>query len=189
MGGLLGANGGIYAIRQALYEPLPEDTLIDDFTVVMRIALGGAGVIYDESAIGYETVAPSIQDEYRRRVRIGAGNYQAFFRLGDALPPPRHGMLTFTYISHKVLRWFTPHLLVLAGCMLLVLGLDSTLYRVICAGAVLTCLLSFAAVHLQRWRLLRLLGFWLSMNAALMHGFFVFLRGVDSGGWQSTDRQ
>ena len=88
MGGLLGANGGIYAIRQALYEPLPEDTLIDDFTVVMRIALGGAGVIYDESAIGYETVAPSIQDEYRRRVRIGAGNYQAFFRLGDALPPP-----------------------------------------------------------------------------------------------------
>ena len=187
IGALLGANGGIYAIRSALYETLPDDTINDDFTVVMKIALGGAGVVYDETAIGYETVPPSVQDEYRRRVRIGAGNYQAFVRLRNALSP-RQGALAFTYISHKVLRWFTPHLLLVAGCILLMLALDSTLYAIICASAVLVCLLSFAAVQLQRWPILRLLGFWLSMNIALMHGFLVFLLGIESGGWKSTER-
>jgi cellulose synthase/poly-beta-1,6-N-acetylglucosamine synthase-like glycosyltransferase len=153
----------------------------------MKIALGGAGVVYDETAIGYETVPPSVQDEYRRRVRIGAGNYQAFVRLCNAISP-RQGALAFTYISHKVLRWFTPHLLLVGGCMLLMLALDSTLYEIICASAVLVCLLSFAAVQLQRWRILRLLGFWLSMNIALMHDFLVFLLGIESGGWKCAER-
>ncbi|MDG2071703.1 MAG: hypothetical protein P8J55_08285 [Pseudomonadales bacterium] len=169
------------------YEVLPKDTINDDFTVVMQISPGGTRVVYDETAIAYETVPPSVHDEYHRRVRIGAGNYQSFVRLPNALSP-RQSVLAFTYISHKVLRWFTPHLLLVAGCLLLMLAFDSKLYAIICASAVLVCMLSFAAVQLQRWRVLRLLGFWLSMNIALMHGFLVFLRGVESGGWKSTER-
>src|SRR5206468_1277835 len=31
LGALLGANGGIYAIRRDAFDPIPADTLVDDF--------------------------------------------------------------------------------------------------------------------------------------------------------------
>jgi len=38
---LLGANGANYAIRQALYEPLPANTIVDDYKIAMNIARHG----------------------------------------------------------------------------------------------------------------------------------------------------
>ncbi|HAK50511.1 MAG TPA: glycosyltransferase family 2 protein [Gammaproteobacteria bacterium] len=188
IGGLLGANGAVYAIRSELYRPLPIDTLVDDFTIVMRIALDGAVVVYEESAIAHEQVAPKVADEYRRRVRIGAVNYQAFMRLPQALDP-RRGILAITYFSHKVLRWFTPHFLIITAVCLFVLSTSSMSYLLLFVLGVTISLLSLQAVRFgSSLRILNLLGFWLTMNIALLQGFFVYLKGVESGGWQSTTR-
>lgn len=188
IGGLLGANGAIYAIRSALYESLPADTLVDDFTVVMKIALRGHRVVYDKTALAFEEVAPTEADEYQRRVRIGAGSYQAFTRLTSALNP-KHGMLTLTYISHKVLRWFTPHLIVLGMLCAAVLALESAYYLfllVLVAGLVIAT--HFGLLARSRFSAVRLMGFWLSMNMALLSGFVLFVRGIRTGTWHSTDR-
>ncbi len=187
-GGLLGANGAIYAIRPELYEPLPEDTLVDDFTIVMKISLKGNDVIYDDSAVARETVAPSVRDEYARRVRIGAGNFQAFSRLPGALHP-RHGMLTFSYVSHKVLRWFTPLLVLAAGLSLAALSLSSPTYLALLLVSLSLVAASLVLARLQSgWVGFRLLGLWVVMNVALLQGLIVFLRGIEDGSWQSTDR-
>ncbi len=37
LGAVLGANGGIYAIRRELYRPIPANTILDDFLIGMRI--------------------------------------------------------------------------------------------------------------------------------------------------------
>jgi cellulose synthase/poly-beta-1,6-N-acetylglucosamine synthase-like glycosyltransferase len=188
LGGLLGANGAIYAIRSELFDSLAADTLVDDFTVVMKIALRGHKVVYDDTALAFEEVAPTEADEFKRRVRIGAGNYQAFTRLLAALNPA-HGMLTLTYISHKVLRWFTPHLMIVGVLCAAVLALDSALYLfllIVVVGLVITTYVGVLA-H-SRFALLRLLGFWLSMNMALLSGFVLFVRGIRAGTWHSTDR-
>src|ERR1035438_5053173 len=40
LGLLLGANGGVFAIRRDLYKPLPKQAIIDDFLIAMRIQIG-----------------------------------------------------------------------------------------------------------------------------------------------------
>ncbi|HSN71991.1 MAG TPA: glycosyltransferase family 2 protein, partial [Steroidobacteraceae bacterium] len=105
IGGLLGANGAIYALRRELYEPLPPDTIVDDFVVGMRIAAAGHRVVYEPRAFAIEDTPSGMDSEFRRRIRIGTGNYQAFFRYPQFLTRTSWGT-RFTYLSHKVLRWF-----------------------------------------------------------------------------------
>ena len=94
--GFLGANGAIYAIRREYFQALPNDTIVDDFTLFMKIALNGHKTIYEADAIADEEMVASMSGEYGRRVRIGAGNYQAFFRLKSALHA-KQGIRAFTY--------------------------------------------------------------------------------------------
>ena len=44
-GSTLGATGAIYAVRRALWRPLPADTLLDDVLAPMRVVLAGYRVV------------------------------------------------------------------------------------------------------------------------------------------------
>ncbi|MBL4607984.1 MAG: glycosyltransferase [Pseudomonadales bacterium] len=188
LGALLGANGAIYCIRSNLYQTLAPDCIIDDFMVVMNISLNGFTVKYDSEAIAFEDEAPSAQDEYKRRVRIGPGNYQVFFRNLEALSIKKP-MLAFCYVSHKVLRWFSPHLLLIALLANLML-LDALIYKISLSVQVLLYIGVFL-VHRESWTppgLLKLPVFLLYMNVALGHGFLRYLAGNAAGGWERTAR-
>lgn len=102
----VGAAGELYAIRTALYEPTPEDTIVDDFVISMRIAMRGYRIRYAPTAYAIETGSASIRDEGKRKKRIAAGNMQVLLRMPQLLNPFHHGMLSFFYISHKFLRSF-----------------------------------------------------------------------------------
>ncbi len=190
LGGLLGANGGIYAFRQSLYEPLPTDTIVDDFTIAMRIALSGFQVVYDREARATEEIAPSLADEYKRRVRIGMGNYQAMARLPDALNP-RHGWLWFTYVSHKVGRWLVPHALLLTLFCSLMLS-----HKMFYAAVLLVQISAYCIVWLapkvfsqnQTPALVQILSFFVKMNVALGHGFIKWSLPGSTGVWARTAR-
>ena len=110
---LLGANGGIYAIKTKFYVPLPSNTIIDDFCIVMNVARQNQSVVYTPEAKAIEEIAPSMREEANRRIRIGAGNYQAFARLTWLLNP-KYKWRWFSYISHKVMRWFVPHFMIIS---------------------------------------------------------------------------
>ena len=113
IGATLGANGAIYAIRRELWRPLAPDTICDDFCVAMNVAARRRRSLYEPAAQAQEDTPASIGAEYGRRVRIGIGNFQALLRHPEYLL--RTSMATrFAYVSHKVLRWLAPHLLLLA---------------------------------------------------------------------------
>ena len=79
----------------------------------MTVAAEGWRVAYEPNAVAVEDTPDEIVDEYHRRVRIGIGNYQALFRHPEYIL--RTSWATrLAYISHKVLRWLTPHLLLAA---------------------------------------------------------------------------
>ncbi len=190
LGGLLGANGAIYAIRKALYTPLPPDTLVDDFMIVMGVATQGYTVLYDPAAKAREEVAPNLDGEIKRRIRIGTGNYQAFFRLTE-LFNPKYGWLGFTYISHKVLRWFVPHLMLLAFVSNWFL-LESPFYQ----ATLLLQILGYAGLH---WvykqgmaskmpKPIKVLVFLYTMNLAFLMGFKNYLFSEHTGAWGRTER-
>jgi cellulose synthase/poly-beta-1,6-N-acetylglucosamine synthase-like glycosyltransferase len=190
IGGLLGANGGIYAIRRFLYAPLPADTIIDDFTIVMNVSARGWRTVFDPQAIAYEEAPAKIDAEFRRRIRIGAGNYQAFFRHPEYWSRASN-IRRFTYISHKVLRWFTPHLLILAFVSSAAM-LDHPFYRTVfylqLTGYVLLGGAMWLRSKLDLPRLLNAPLFVFALNVAFLIGFWRFASSNVSGDWQRTER-
>lgn len=191
LGGLLGANGAIYAIKRELYIPLSKDTVVDDFCIVMNIKKQGYQVLYNEQAVATEEVAPSLKEEYGRRVRIGIGNYKAFLVNLWALSP-QQGWFSLCYWSHKVLRWFAPHLMLVIFLTNIAL-IEQPIYLTLFVGQILFYAIGLYGQHkIDRGgkvnSLVAIISFFLSMNIALGQGFLKFLKGHKSGGWQRTAR-
>lgn len=191
IGGLIGANGGVYAIRRDCFQPLRPDTIIDDFVIAMNIAVAYKGVRYVPTAIAYEDTPADVLDEYHRRVRIGIGNYQALFRHPQYLFGGPY-VLRFTYFSHKVLRWLTPHLLLVALICSLALLQQSKFY-LFAAILQLTGYFAAVVVFMSRnyvpWpRLFISAMYFAVLNWAFVVGFKRYLSADYRGSWKRTER-
>lgn len=104
-GSTIGAAGELFAMRKSLYQPIADNTLLDDFEISLRIALTGYKIGYSAKACAIEKPSENIDEEMKRKVRIAAGSIQTMLRLGGLFNIARHPMLTFQYLSHKVMRW------------------------------------------------------------------------------------
>lgn len=108
----VGAAGELFAIRRELFEPMKDDTLLDDFILSLRIAMQGYIIAYCSSAYALEYGSANMREEEKRKVRIAAGGLQSIWRLRELLNIFKYKTLSFQYISHRVLRWsITPLLL------------------------------------------------------------------------------
>jgi biofilm PGA synthesis N-glycosyltransferase PgaC len=111
VGSTLGATGAIYALRRALYRPLPNDTILDDVLTPMRAVLGGHRVVFSEHAFAFDRAAVDADAEQRRKVRTLAGNVQI---LGQEprLLVPFVNPVWLQYVSHKIGRLLVPYALI-----------------------------------------------------------------------------
>lgn len=192
---VVGAAGELFSIRTKLYETVRKDTLIEDFYMTMRIAQRGYRVVYEPQAYARETASASVAEEQKRKVRIAAGGLQAISRLLPLLNPFRYGILSFQYISHRVLRW------TLAPLALLVLLL-SNLHLALASQQV--CYQLFLGLHLLFYGMAAL-GAWMQkrkikqklffipfyfvmMNLCVYAGLFRLLRGKQSVVWTKARR-
>lgn len=187
---LLGANGGIYAIRRELFLPLPKHAIIDDFLIAMQVHAAGYRVVYDPEAVAYEEASHAVQDEFRRRVRIGAGNFHAI-RYTARLLSPTAGGIAFSFWSHKIFRWLVPFALPTAFLCALILA-RQPFYAVCSELGVALLAMALAGYHLELRKDLRSLFsipyYFVSMNLALMLGFIRFLSGSQGSVWQRSAR-
>ncbi len=104
-GSTLSAAGELFAIRTELYSDINPDTILDDFEISTQIALKGYSVKYSPYAVTSEKGSESLEEEKKRKIRIAAGGFQTLFRNPSLLNPLKKPVLTFKYLSHKVLRW------------------------------------------------------------------------------------
>ncbi|MFP4131472.1 MAG: glycosyltransferase family 2 protein [Thiohalospira sp.] len=193
IGGLLGANGAIYALRHDAFRALPAGTIVDDFHTAMVAAEAGWRVVYDPEARAVEETPEALADEFRRRVRIGVGNWQSFARFIGMLHP-RYGARAFTFLSHKALRWLVPHLALVALATSIALAASGDgLY----IGLLVLQLLGYGwAAGGWLWLAAgrRLPGMarapisLAAMNVALFLGFLRWLVGGSGGAWNRTRR-
>jgi cellulose synthase/poly-beta-1,6-N-acetylglucosamine synthase-like glycosyltransferase len=110
---VVGTAGELFSVRKSLYQSVPADTILDDFMISMQIAEKGYRIVYEPKAFAIETASENVQEELKRKIRIAAGGMQAIFRLKKLLNPFKFPVLSFQYISHRVLRWtITPLLLI-----------------------------------------------------------------------------
>jgi len=112
-GGLIGANGSIYAIRRELYVKLPA-SVISDFWEPLMIAFNGYRTEYAPDAISFEHAETKHLDEYKRKERIVQRSAYSLLQFPWTLNPLNNPRLSWLIFSHKVLRWLTPVLLIIA---------------------------------------------------------------------------
>jgi cellulose synthase/poly-beta-1,6-N-acetylglucosamine synthase-like glycosyltransferase len=193
LNGLLGANGAIYAIRRELFKKIPTDTIVDDFMIAINVVLLGYDLVYAPKAKALEYVPDDLEQEFNRRVRIGVGNYQAFFRLFELLNPFNKFRYFFTYFSHKVLRWFTPHLMLL--CLManvFILG-EASIYSIslfvqlIIYSAAIACMYKACINYFPKT--LKVLIYFVLMNIAFLYGFLKYLNNNINPAWERTARE
>lgn len=110
---VVGTAGELFSVRTALFQPVQMDTVLDDFMISMKIAEKGYRIVYQPKAFAVESSSEDVKEELKRKIRIAAGGMQAVIRLSSLMNPFKQPILTFQYLSHRVLRWtITPLLLV-----------------------------------------------------------------------------
>jgi len=112
MGSMLGATGALYAARRSLFPRLPVDLILDDVYVPLKVIEQGYRAIFDKRAKVYDKVFDQPKDEFLRKCRTLAGNFQLFVYARKLFNPFR-GKISWQFFSHKFLRLMVPFLLVL----------------------------------------------------------------------------
>ena len=189
-GAAMGAEGGCYLIRKDLFPGIPKGYFMEDFFITMHVFNEGLKVKMVEDARVLEDVSVQSSEEYKRKVRISIGNFQNLKTYGTLILK-RFFPVGFIFLSHKVLRWLTPMLLI--SLLMSVMFLAPTHYFfALFAGTYMTIigLGLFGILFSQNAKVgwLKYPGHFLHMNLALLEGFFIFTKGVDSNVWQPTKR-
>ena len=196
----VGAAGELFAVRRELFAEMERDTLLDDFVLSLRIAMQGYIIAYCTEAYAIESGSADMREEEKRKVRIAAGGLQSIWRLRPLLNPFRYGILSFQYVSHRVLRWsVTPFLLFLLlplnVLLLLMKGLagDScTLYGVLLVLQILFYVLGLWGYYLStkqiKNKLLFIPYYFLFMNVNVLKGIGYLKKKRGTGVWEKAKR-
>jgi len=184
IGSVVGATGAIYAIRKSLYRDLPLGTLLDDVLTPMNIVLQNYRTIFESNAHAFDVVSKDVTQEWRRKVRTLAGNWQ-LLNLKLQLFSPLHNPIWWRFLSHKIFRLLVPFCLpVVFICSMIP---DGFFY-----SAATYAQLTFYGLALCGWmmpkarssRFINLCYFFIVLNMAAVNGFIYWLTGSSSKAWK-----
>lgn len=192
----VGAAGELFSIRTKLYQPVESDTIIDDHMIAMRIAENGYLIAYEPEAYAMETASANTNEELKRKVRIAAGGIQSILRLKKAANPFFYPVLTFQYLSHRVLRWtVTPFLLIATLVLNVIIAYktDAFFYKALLTAQILFYALSLLGMFFER-KNIRIKAFFIPyyfcvMNYAVVAGIIRFYRKNQSAAWEKSQRK
>lgn len=190
----MGAAGELCVIRKQLFEEIPDDTLLDDFVLSMRIVERGFTIAYTSDAYAMEYGSADIKEESKRKRRIAAGGLQSCWRLRSLMNPLRHPVVSFLFVSHRVLRWTITPIALFALIPLnlaLVLSSAGTVYTLIWILQTAFYLSALAGYILQekghKNRVLYAAYYFIFMNLNVFLGM-VYLAKKSNGTWEKARR-
>ena len=190
LGSIVGVDGGVDAMRRALYKPMRADQL-PDFVQPLRVREQGYRVVYQPEALLYEDALAATGDEYRMRVRVALRAFHALKDMAALLDPARYGLFAWQLWSHKVLRYLA--FVFMIGCLvsawLLADRAGTTFWRL---AMVAQIAFYAAAVPTGTWRpaaaraprLIGLATYLCVLNLASAQAFWQFLRGRKQVIWK-----
>ncbi len=192
---VVGAAGELISFRTELVTELEEDTILDDFIQSLRICSQGYKVVYEPKAMAVETASQNVTEELKRKVRIAAGGWQSMHRLSHLLNPFTNPLLTFQYISHRVLRWSISAFalpLILGINILLVVNVTSSVYQlllVLQSSFYLMAILGWVLENKKiRLKILFIPYYFLMMNYAVFAGFWRWAKKGQASTWERAQR-
>ena len=191
----MGAAGELYAIDPTLVKEVPDEALLDDFMMSMYVVQAGKRIAYAPDAYAQEYGSANIFEESKRKRRIAAGGLQSIWWLRSMLNPLRQPLVTFQYVSHRVLRWsITPVAMIIlfAVNIILVLMGAGLFYSIF-----LTLQLLFYIIALTGWissryghknKILYTIYYFVFMNINVFRGMAYLRTHGKSGAWEKAKR-
>ena len=192
----VGAAGELFSVRKSLIEEVPEGTIIEDFVQSLSICTKGFVVRYEPNAYAMETASASIREEMKRKVRISAGAFQAMVLLKELFNVFKYPIVSFQFISHRILRWtLCPiALVVLLISNFLIVTIEGNLFYQI----MLFLQVVFYGMAIAGWvfanrdirvKILYVPFYFLFMNVAVFIGFGRYIRKKQTVVWDKAARQ
>ena len=191
----MGAAGELFAVRMSHYRPAPSNALLDDFMMSMLIVRDGHRIAYTSEAYAMEYGSADMHEESKRKRRIAAGGLQSIWWLRSLMNPFKHPMVSFLFVSHRVLRWsITPFALVAliplnialalmnAGTVYTLIGILQALFY----AATLTGWLQARTVH--NIKLFYIPNYFMFMNVNVFRGINYLSTHHQSGAWEKAKR-
>jgi len=195
---VVGAAGELFAIRTELFQEVEKDTLLDDFIISLRVAQKGYTIQYDPEAYAIESASANVKEELKRKVRISAGGIQSVVRLASLLNIFKFGILSFQYISHRVLRWTLAPLSLLFMIPLgLIIAINEGIFKFGFYSILFWLQILFYVAALLGWylenksikvKLLFVPYYFFIMNLSVFLGFKRYLKGSQSVNWERAQR-
>ena len=191
----MGAAGELYAIDPTLVREVPDEALLDDFMMSMYVVADGKRIAYSPDAYAQEYGSANIHEESKRKRRIAAGGLQSIWWLRTMFNPFRQPLVTFQYVSHRVLRWsLTPVamlLLLFVNIALVALG-SHPFYTVTLILQLLFYLMAFAGWLQNHYghqnKVLYAVYYFVFMNLNVFRGMAYLRSHGKSGAWEKANR-
>jgi cellulose synthase/poly-beta-1,6-N-acetylglucosamine synthase-like glycosyltransferase len=187
-GSQVGVTGAISAARRAILPAaIPAGTLLDDVYWPLYVAMRGYRVVHDGRARAFDRLPDRPRDEFRRKVRTLAGNYQLVTLLPASLLPWRNPVWP-AWISHKLLRLVVPWalLVMLSTSVALPTMLYFSLFLAQVAGYGLA-VLGLVPVIGRNVKLLGAAASFVVLNTAAWLAFWVWITGQAGKSWRKVD--
>lgn len=190
----VGAAGELFAVRTELFEQMPSDTLLDDFILSLRIVQKGYKIAYCKEAYATETASLNMKEEEKRKIRIAAGGLQSVWRLRSLFNIFRYGILSFQFVSHRVLRWtITPIILFLLIPLNIFLACKGEFtYILLLLLQVAFYMMAYAGYIMEqknvRNKLFFIPYYFSFMNINVIRGFFYLAGNKGNGAWAKAKR-
>jgi cellulose synthase/poly-beta-1,6-N-acetylglucosamine synthase-like glycosyltransferase len=187
---ITGGNGAIYATRRDSYivvDPIMGHDLSLPFNMVKR----GLRAVYVPGAHSSEKMVPSLGGEFARKRRMMSHTWPIVLRGGMLSPrgyPPGYALMI---LSHRLLRYATPglHVLALAANVALVVLADGgaqTLY-VATLAVQIALLLAAALAGALPLRPLLIARYYVLTTASLVAGLWDWLRHGTDAHWEAAE--
>ncbi len=185
LGNVMGGSGAFYIMRSEFYQPLPLDTINDDFMLPMMVIKRGKQVQLNQKLHSIEQESTSIHDDYQRRERIGAGNLQQILRCHFLFSHP-FTLTHWLFWSGKGLRTLMPIILIFAFLSAFLLTIQQhtlgLIFFILQLIAYALVFVPFTKIPFSWQKKLRYI--FLSYTAALI-GMFRYLTGHFDHGWRT----
>jgi len=185
------ADGEIFAMRRALYRPVNEKIINDDAQITIDIIRQGFRVIYEPDAQSHEYASISIQDDFFVKVRMVAGGFQTVKENWRFLLLPR-SWFAFTFLSHKLLRWLIPELLIIILPLSILLSAQPAYLALVFAQCTFysTALYGYALARRgeELPAIIYVPFYFCAMNLAALFGLQRYAKGWKTENWRKAQR-
>jgi len=148
LGSLVGVSGCLYAVRRNAYRPI-NPGLISDFVISMKMREQSLRTVLAANAVCYEDTLNRGAQEMSMRVRVAIRSINALFCEKRFLNPWRYGLFAWQLWSHKLLRYASPFLWLIALGANFALLSRNPLYVALFVGQIAVILAGIVGFALQ----------------------------------------